>query len=101
MKMTVFWDAAPCSLVKIDRRFGGAYCFHRLGDPSISTWLHSVTSQKTVMFILAAVRTWNLTQKSHCFSGLLKIALPLICLIQSGFLKCCTLIDLWKVRRVY
>jgi hypothetical protein len=28
MKITVFWDVAPCSLVKIDRRFRGAYCLH-------------------------------------------------------------------------
>jgi hypothetical protein len=26
MKMTVFWDVAPCSLVEINRRFGDAYC---------------------------------------------------------------------------
>jgi hypothetical protein len=26
MKMTVFWDVAPCSLVKVERRFRGAYC---------------------------------------------------------------------------
>jgi hypothetical protein len=25
MKMTVFWDVAPCSLVEIDRRYRGAY----------------------------------------------------------------------------
>jgi hypothetical protein len=25
MKMTTFWDIAPCSLVEIDRRFSGAY----------------------------------------------------------------------------
>jgi hypothetical protein len=28
---------------------------------STSTWLHSNTSQKTLNFILAAMRTWNLT----------------------------------------
>jgi hypothetical protein len=27
-KMTVFWDAAPCSLVEVYRRFRGACCFH-------------------------------------------------------------------------
>jgi hypothetical protein len=27
MKMTDFFDIAPCSLVKVDRRFRGAYCF--------------------------------------------------------------------------
>jgi hypothetical protein len=26
IKMAVFWDGAPCRLVDIDRRFGGAYC---------------------------------------------------------------------------
>jgi hypothetical protein len=25
MKMTVFWDVAPCSLIEIDRRFKGVY----------------------------------------------------------------------------
>jgi hypothetical protein len=32
MKVAVFWDIAPCSLVGIDRRFGSAYCFHREGE---------------------------------------------------------------------
>jgi hypothetical protein len=32
MKMTIFWDAAPCSLVETDRRFRGAHCLHHHGD---------------------------------------------------------------------
>jgi hypothetical protein len=36
MKMTVFWDVAPCSLVEVYRRFRGAYFLH-----------HGATSQKT------------------------------------------------------
>jgi hypothetical protein len=28
MKMTVFWDVAPCSLVKVYRRFRGSCCVH-------------------------------------------------------------------------
>jgi hypothetical protein len=28
MKVTVFWDVAPCSLVEIDRCFRSAYCVH-------------------------------------------------------------------------
>jgi hypothetical protein len=28
MKMTAFWDMAPCSLVAVDRRFRGAYLLH-------------------------------------------------------------------------
>jgi hypothetical protein len=29
LKMTAFWDTAPCSLVKEDRRFRGTYSLHR------------------------------------------------------------------------
>jgi hypothetical protein len=28
---TVFWDVMPCSLVKVYRLFGGAYCLHLQG----------------------------------------------------------------------
>jgi hypothetical protein len=28
MKMGVFWNVVPCSLVDTDRRFRGAYCLH-------------------------------------------------------------------------
>jgi hypothetical protein len=31
MKMTVFWDVAPCSRIDIDWRFGWAYCLHHHG----------------------------------------------------------------------
>jgi hypothetical protein len=34
IKMTVFWEVAPCSLIEIERRFRGAYCLHRQGDVS-------------------------------------------------------------------
>jgi hypothetical protein len=30
MKMTVSWDATPCSLVEVDRRFRGACYLHSL-----------------------------------------------------------------------
>jgi hypothetical protein len=32
MKMTVFWDFAPCSLLEIYRCFRCAYCFHHQSD---------------------------------------------------------------------
>jgi hypothetical protein len=32
MKMTAFWDVAPCSLVEVDRRFRGVYCLHYQDD---------------------------------------------------------------------
>jgi hypothetical protein len=34
MEMTAFWDIAPRSLVGVDLRFRGAYCFHHQGDES-------------------------------------------------------------------
>jgi hypothetical protein len=32
IKMTVFWNTAPCSLVEVYRRFWGAYCLHHQSD---------------------------------------------------------------------
>jgi hypothetical protein len=32
IKMTVYWDVVPCSLVEIDRRFRGACCLSHQGD---------------------------------------------------------------------
>jgi hypothetical protein len=32
LKMTVFWDVAPCSLAETDRHFRGVYCIHHQGD---------------------------------------------------------------------
>lgn len=33
--MTVFWDAIPCSLAEVNRRFGGALCHHHEGEYSL------------------------------------------------------------------
>jgi hypothetical protein len=32
MKMTIFWDVVPCSLVEVYRHFRGACCLHYQGD---------------------------------------------------------------------
>jgi hypothetical protein len=32
MKMVVFWDVTPCSLVDVNRRFRGAYCLQHPDD---------------------------------------------------------------------
>jgi hypothetical protein len=50
MKMAVSWDVALCSLVEVYRGFRGVHCLHYQGDDS-------ATTQKTSIFILAAVRT--------------------------------------------
>jgi hypothetical protein len=31
MKMTIFWDVVPCSLLEVYRRFRGACCLHHQG----------------------------------------------------------------------
>jgi hypothetical protein len=41
MKMIVFWDVGPCSLVEVYRRFRGTCCLQ-----------HRATSQKTAIYIL-------------------------------------------------
>jgi hypothetical protein len=67
MKMIVFWDLAPSSLVEIYRRFRGAYSLQHQGDDgdslddggSMHLWkvskffegTHGARSQKTVIFI--------------------------------------------------
>jgi hypothetical protein len=54
-KISAFWDVAWSSL-GVDRHFRGAYCLHHEG-----VRLHGATSQKALIFILTAVRTWNFT----------------------------------------
>jgi hypothetical protein len=44
--MAVFWDVAPCSLVDIDRRFGGAYCLHHQGYELVCTFSDSTREDK-------------------------------------------------------
>jgi hypothetical protein len=63
----------PCSLLEIDRRFRGAYCLRHQGDYNnegnrhlwnVGQFLINYTaliSQKTAIFILSALKTWNLT----------------------------------------
>jgi hypothetical protein len=71
IKMAVFWVVAPCSLVEVYQHFRGAY---RLMMEAASASETSVnfyqtrwaTNQKTAIFILAAVRTSNLTQNQSC-----------------------------------
>jgi hypothetical protein len=54
MKMAVFWDVAPCSMVDTNRRFGGVCCLHHQGHRRrwVPTGPHGATSQKTAIFIL-------------------------------------------------
>jgi hypothetical protein len=49
--MAIFWFVVPCSLVEAYQHFRGAFCLHH----------QNTATQKTAIFILAAVRTSNLT----------------------------------------
>jgi hypothetical protein len=50
-EVAVFQDVTPCSLVDRYQRFGGPFCHHYLPDRrQLSTGLHDVTSQETVIF---------------------------------------------------
>jgi hypothetical protein len=52
VKLTVFWDMAPCSLIEADRRFRSAYCLHHQHRFTCKR-LHGDISQKAAVFILA------------------------------------------------
>jgi hypothetical protein len=62
IKMTVFWYVALCSLVEIDRHFRGAYCLHHKSDEFLRDYTAQHPRRQSI-FILAAVRNWNLTQR--------------------------------------
>jgi hypothetical protein len=54
MKMAVFWVVAPCSLVKVYRRFGGACClYHHRPDDGGSKY--GATTQKTAIFTFSLI----------------------------------------------
>jgi hypothetical protein len=63
-KSSIFWDITPCSVLKVNRRFGQIYRLHLQGRISQARCSveaggksHGVTSQKTELFITTAV--WN------------------------------------------
>jgi hypothetical protein len=79
LKTTIFCDITPCSLLKVNRRFGGI-CRLQLQGRRISRarsqsesrltfkGLHGVISQKRVLFITTALRTSNPTCQSTVFT---------------------------------
>jgi hypothetical protein len=54
MKMTVFWDVAPCSLIQTDPCFGGAYCLHHCPNYGGSKNLWNISQFLTGQIQLAA-----------------------------------------------
>jgi hypothetical protein len=60
VKMAVFWDVSPCSLVDIDRRLGGA-CLHHQG---YTPWWWRQSFFETSINICQTTR-WNIPEDSH------------------------------------
>jgi hypothetical protein len=52
IKLTAFWDIAPCSLIECDRRFKGTYCLHQQDDASIIALMIEAVSTSVVGYIL-------------------------------------------------
>jgi hypothetical protein len=60
LKMTVFWDVAPYSLVEDGRRFRKITLMMETvstSETSVSTRIDGSTSQKTHIFTIIALRT--------------------------------------------
>jgi hypothetical protein len=56
MKIAVFWNAMPCTLVGMYWCFGGTYCLHLDGRPcNLSERPNDITSQNTIIFVLLSV----------------------------------------------
>jgi hypothetical protein len=84
LKMPVFRDVGPCTLVDIGRRFRGACYLRRRDDGSskllwnVGHYLSDYTVQhpwRQTMFIIVAVRTWNHTNLPlswRCWSSVLQ-----------------------------
>jgi hypothetical protein len=48
MRMTIFWDAAPCTLVEIGRRFIGAYYLDLQSNVTLRTpMMEEVSTSET------------------------------------------------------
>jgi hypothetical protein len=47
LKMIAFWDEEPCSLIEVDRGFGGEYCIRHQGDKTY----HLLGGSKTTKYL--------------------------------------------------
>jgi hypothetical protein len=64
MKMTAFWDIAPCSLIEVDRHFRGAYCLHHQGD-DIRDYTTQYPRRLFIVLMMEAVRTYEASVNLH------------------------------------
>jgi hypothetical protein len=55
MKSFIFWDVTPCSLLKVDRRFGGTFRFHlqgRIREHYVRFEVLTAMSTKSMLFVV-------------------------------------------------
>jgi hypothetical protein len=64
MKVTVFLDVAPCSLIEIHKYFRGVYCLHGLGDELIPLKMKAVDISKASVSFYETTRR-NIPEDNH------------------------------------
>jgi hypothetical protein len=78
MNVTVLWDVAPCSLVEIERRFTGAYCFHQQGGQFLRDYTAQHPTRQSFSVYLRSKTDINcldnpwplfVTKSCRCFYG--------------------------------
>jgi hypothetical protein len=71
MKMTHFWDGAPCSHAEIGWRFRGPRCLHRQGEHPRKQPLSYSSSRKpeiSFRFRVVSLSYWPLETVQNCFA---------------------------------
>jgi hypothetical protein len=59
MNIRAVWDIALCSLVEVDRRFGGAYCLHHQGGESFIAQIGAVCTSETSVYSKETIWRYN------------------------------------------
>jgi hypothetical protein len=78
MKMTVFWDVAPCSLVKVYRRFRGVCCLHHRHSRRQSSSKFTNVSEVLAASIIAILEDSHLQTNKRTTAYLLGIMLGIM-----------------------
>jgi hypothetical protein len=69
LKLTGVWEVLTASIVMAFSPWWWR-SYTPLKHQSVSRRLHSTTFHKTAIFMLTAVRTWNLTRRTFCIAAL-------------------------------
>jgi hypothetical protein len=64
LKIRAFWDVSPCSLVRVDRRFRGAYRLYHQGDEIIAEGSNLLTRCRENQYCCSC--RWGETTSLNC-----------------------------------